>query len=83
MEISSASQGVSPLLTEKMPKAKDTDRYPRQIGIPFTSPFLNNFIESGFLFVMKPHPNGWGFAYENISYRERDVKLWLDRLSRP
>jgi hypothetical protein len=36
----SVSRSVSPCPTEKMPKANATEKYPRQMGIPETIPFL-------------------------------------------
>lgn len=47
IEIMSASKGKSPFETEKTPKAKDTDKYPRHMGMPSENPFLKReeFIE--------------------------------------
>ena len=42
-EISEASVTESPALTAIMPKPKETDRYPKAIGIPCTRPFRKSF----------------------------------------
>jgi hypothetical protein len=43
MEISTASRMESPFCIENIPKAKETDKYPRQIGIPSLMPFKKLF----------------------------------------
>ena len=44
MDIRVACSGESPELTQNIPKAKATEKYPRQIGMPSLSPFFISFI---------------------------------------
>ena len=41
IEIAMASQKYKPEFTAKIPKAKETDKYPKAIGIPSFIPWIN------------------------------------------
>ena len=43
MEIATAIQGGSPDSTAVTPKARDTEKYPRQMGNPLRIPSINSF----------------------------------------